>query len=95
MGLSIVNYSTGENDQGTWGVLRDTGIYPLRSDFADHRLLMAAYFNEREQFANAIDDTPVDAGHVTFNSPVSRDVQLYCQGLNYADHRAESGDGDE
>lgn len=91
MGLSIVNYSTGEKEQGTWGVLRDSGIYPVRGDFFDHRDLMAAYFNERERFDSAIGDTPVDAGSVTFNSPISRDVQLYCQGLNYADHRAESG----
>jgi 2-keto-4-pentenoate hydratase/2-oxohepta-3-ene-1,7-dioic acid hydratase in catechol pathway len=91
MGLSIVNYSTGETGPGTWGVLRDAGIYPIRTDFADHRQLMAAYFNQREEFDGAIGDTPIDADGVSFNSPVSRDVQLYCQGLNYADHRAESG----
>ena len=95
MGLSIVNYSTGEDEQGRWGVMRDSGIYPIRTEFADHRQLMTAYFNQREQFDNAIDDTPVDAGEVRFNSPVSQDVQLYCQGLNYADHRAESGASEE
>ena len=95
MGLSIVNYSTGENESGTWGVLRDSGIYPIHTDFIDHRQLMAAYFNQREQFDNAIGDIPVDAGSVRFNSPVSQDVQLYCQGLNYADHRAESGASEE
>jgi 2-keto-4-pentenoate hydratase/2-oxohepta-3-ene-1,7-dioic acid hydratase in catechol pathway len=95
VGLSIVNYSTGENESGTWGVLRDSGIYPIHTDFIDHRQLMAAYFNQREQFDNAIGDTPVDASSVRFNSPVSQDVQLYCQGLNYADHRAESGASEE
>jgi 2-keto-4-pentenoate hydratase/2-oxohepta-3-ene-1,7-dioic acid hydratase in catechol pathway len=95
VGLSIVNYSTGENESGTWGVLRDSGIYPIHTDFIDHRQLMAAYFNQREQFDNAIGDIPVDAGSVRFNSPVSQDVQLYCQGLNYADHRAESGASEE
>jgi 2-keto-4-pentenoate hydratase/2-oxohepta-3-ene-1,7-dioic acid hydratase in catechol pathway len=95
VGLSIVNYSTGENESGTWGVLRDSGIYPIHTDFIDHRQLMAAYFNQREQFDNAIGDRPVDAGSVRFNSPVSQDVQLYCQGLNYADHRAESGASEE
>ena len=72
MGLSIVNYSTGETGPGTWGVLRDAGIYPIRTDFADHRQLMAAYFNQREEFDGAIGDTPVDADGVSFNSPVSR-----------------------
>lgn len=95
MGLSIVNYSTGKNESGTWGVLRDSGIYPIHTDFIDHRQLMAAYFNQREQFDNAIGDRPVDASSVRFNSPVSQDVQLYCQGLNYADHRAESGASEE
>ena len=91
MGQSIVNFSTGDNERATWGVLRDSGIHPLRSDFVDHRQLMAVYFNQREQFDEAIDGTPIDAASVTFNAPISQDIQLYCQGLNYAEHRAESG----
>ena len=91
MGLPIVNYSTGENEPGTWGVLRDSGIYPILSGFVDHRQLMAAYFSERDQFDAAISDTPVATGGVRFNAPISQDLQLYCQGLNYADHRLESG----
>lgn len=91
MGLAIVNYSTGENEQGTWGVQRESGIYPIAIDFVDHRQLMACYFDEREQFDRAIADQPVDPAGLRFNAPISQDIQLYCQGLNYADHREESG----
>jgi len=98
MGLSIVNYSTGNEEAGHWGVLRESSVYPVQADFADHRQLMACYFTQREKFDAAIVNTPVDAAAVRFNAPISQDVQLYCQGLNYADHRAESGvpeEGDE
>lgn len=91
MGISIVNYTTGNEAGGQWGVRRESGIYPIQDSFADHRQLMASYFSGREQFEASIGETPIDTAQVRFNAPVTRDVQLYCQGLNYAEHRAESG----
>lgn len=91
MGISVVNYRAGETGTDTWGVLRDSSIYPLQADFADHRAVMACYFSERDRFEAAIGESPLALASVQLNSPVSQDVQLFCQGLNYADHRAESG----
>jgi len=91
MGISVVNYTTGDNAGSSWGVLRKGLIYPLQRQYADHREVMACYFSERETFDDSIDQTPLESGSVRFNSPISQDVQLFCQGLNYADHRSESG----
>jgi 2-keto-4-pentenoate hydratase/2-oxohepta-3-ene-1,7-dioic acid hydratase in catechol pathway len=56
---------------------------------------MKCYFEQRERFDAAVGDTVVDRAGLQYDAPVSRDVQLYCQGLNYADHRAESGLAEE
>ncbi len=90
MGLSIVNFSNSDA-AADWGVLKDGNIYPLRAAYSDHRQLLAAYFADRAGFIDNISDTAIDAASIRFNAPLSRDIQLYCQGLNYADHRAESG----
>jgi 2-keto-4-pentenoate hydratase/2-oxohepta-3-ene-1,7-dioic acid hydratase in catechol pathway len=55
---------------------------------------MACYFSAREAFEADVDERALAVDDVQFNSPISSDVQLFCQGLNYADHRAESGISD-
>ena len=94
MGMSIVKYSEKNSHVEFWGVLREGSIHQLKSDYPTHREVMARYFSERDVFESDIDRQAVDAKDVLFNSPVSTDVQLFCQGLNYADHRAESGAAD-
>lgn len=91
MGMSVVNYSVDDHRGSHWGVLRDGTMYALERQFADHREVMASYFSNREEFDASIADQPVAADAVQFNSPIPRNVQLFCQGLNYADHRSESG----
>jgi 2-keto-4-pentenoate hydratase/2-oxohepta-3-ene-1,7-dioic acid hydratase in catechol pathway len=89
MGISVVNYGGG--DGATWGVLREGKVYPLQGQYPGHREVMASWFSNREQFESSIGDASLDPDTLEFNSPVTADVQLFCQGLNYADHRAESG----
>ena len=91
MGISIVNYTVSGDEDNRWGVLKDQKIWPLAGDYASHREVMTRYFSSRQAFEEAIGDSPIETENVTFNSPVSADVQLFCQGLNYADHREESG----
>ncbi|MFK7977885.1 MAG: fumarylacetoacetate hydrolase family protein [Halioglobus sp.] len=95
MGLSIVNYTKNGGTGSLWGVLRDDGVYPLEGEFPSHHALIDSYFASRDDFTQRIGDTPQALDAVQFNSPVSENVQLYCQGLNYADHRGESGASDE
>lgn len=94
MGLSIVNYSIVDSSESAWGVLREGNIFPLRGEYPSHREVMSAYFSNREQFDSCISEDALASEKVAFNSPVTSDVQLYCQGLNYADHRTESGVSD-
>jgi len=91
MGVSVVNYTVDDNTGGSWGVLREGSIYPLQGQYTDHREVMSCYFSEREAFDACIDQLPLESGYIRFNSPISQNIQLFCQGLNYADHRSETG----
>jgi 2-keto-4-pentenoate hydratase/2-oxohepta-3-ene-1,7-dioic acid hydratase in catechol pathway len=91
MGTSVVKYTSGDAGRSAWGVLRGGAIYPLEKQYSDHREVMSAYNSDRDGFVAASGDDPIPTGSVRFSSPISRDVQLFCQGLNYADHRSESG----
>ena len=94
MGVSIVNYSESAGGSDFWGVLREGIIRPLKTRYTSHREVMACYFSAREAFEADVDERALAVDDVQFNSPISSDVQLFCQGLNYADHRAESGISD-
>ena len=94
MGISVVNCSEKTGDNTCWGILEEGAIRPLKTRYASHREVMASYFSDRKAFAADTNEQTLSAGEVQFNSPISRDVQLFCQGLNYADHRAESGVAD-
>ena len=91
MGISVVNYTVDDNGSSCWGVQRGESIYPLQGQYLDHKEVMASYFSEREKFEASIDDNPLPSSSVHFNSPIANNVQLFCQGLNYVDHRSESG----
>lgn len=91
MGISVVNYCENSDGNSTWGVLREGAIYPFKTGYASHREVMARYFSEREAFDADVEQRALSKDAVHFNSPISSDSQLLCQGMNYADHRAESG----
>ncbi|MEH6567757.1 MAG: fumarylacetoacetate hydrolase family protein [Halioglobus sp.] len=94
MGISVVNYSEHDGGSDLWGILREGTIYPLKTLYLSHREVMTSYFSDREAFVGDVSEKTLSPSDVQFNSPISKDVQLFCQGLNYADHRAESGVAD-
>lgn len=91
MGLAVVNYQEPGRGGTAWGILQEGGIRPLATAYSSHREVMAHYFSDAAGFQSGISQRAVPAGAVKFESPVSADIQLFCQGLNYADHRVESG----
>lgn len=91
MGISIVKYTRIAADTAEWGILNDGVINPLQLGAKNHKDLMAAWFGDRDGFGKAVSDEAVNPGDVRFLAPLSNDIQLFAQGLNYADHRAESG----
>ncbi len=91
MGISLVHYATKEDATGRWGELRDSRIHPLATAYTTHRDVMGDYFADPAGFRSRVSGSSIAAGEATYLSPVASDVQLFCQGLNYAEHRAESG----
>ena len=91
MGLSLVRYALPDAAAPAWGELRADGIHPLGLDCDSHREVMARFFADPDAFRGASAGSTIDPATVRYLSPVTGGVQLFCQGLNYAEHRAESG----
>ena len=91
MGTSIVRYLVEVGAVPSWGALRQGKIFPLAQDFQSHQALMRFYFEDRAAFDAAVLPQAVSPATVRFLSPVTSNIQLFCQGLNYADHRLEGG----
>ena len=85
MGLAIVRF-----EATRWGVLVDQEIAVLKKRYASHRDLMDDYFAD-PQALNTDEAERIALSDVTLLSPVTRDIQIFCQGLNYASHREEGG----
>lgn len=91
MGTSIVRFESAEGTLLRWGVLRDGDIYAIELELTNHRDLLRQYFDDRSGFDSAISQTPIPMTQASLHAPISNDIQLFCQGLNYADHRTEGG----
>jgi 2,4-diketo-3-deoxy-L-fuconate hydrolase len=91
MGISVIRYRQTGNEAPAWGVLREEKVFPLQIEAADHRQLMRVFFESRWQFDAAIETSALEASTVALCAPVSADIQIFCQGLNYVDHRLEGG----
>ena len=90
MGTAVVRFST-NTDTPAWGVQRGEVIHRLELNASHHRDVMSCYFDRPAEFDAAIGNTSIAIEEATFHSPLSEQVQLFAQGLNYADHRTESG----
>ncbi len=85
MGVSIVRF-----DATRWGVLLDQEIAVLEKHYASHREVMDDYFDDPQRFK--VDGAErIALSNVTLLAPVTSDIQIFCQGLNYATHREEGG----
>ncbi len=85
MGLPVVRF-----EATRWGVLQDEAIAVLEAPYPSHRQLMDDYFSHPERFeTQTLNRVPLSG--VTLLAPVTSDVQIFCQGLNYASHREEGG----
>lgn len=91
MGTSVVRFTNTDFNTPTWGVLNGDTVQALSLDLASHTELMAIYFNDRKTFDAAIESSTINKADITLHAPMTRKIQLFAQGLNYADHRAESG----
>ena len=93
MGISIVKFDQPGNETA-WGIIDKHKIAILNKAYLSHRELMDDYFGNPAAF-NTTELTRVACSDVTFLAPVNDDVQIFCQGLNYASHREEGGVSDK
>ncbi len=91
MGTSIVKFSKDSETQSDWGILKGDSVYPIKQSFLHHRDVLDCYFNTRDRFNSLIAQDPVLSATLKFHSPISDDIQMFAQGLNYASHREEAG----
>jgi 2-keto-4-pentenoate hydratase/2-oxohepta-3-ene-1,7-dioic acid hydratase in catechol pathway len=91
MGVSVVKFTSNQHTHPTWGVLKSDTVFHLNIEANDHSQLMDVYFKQRALFDASIETTGLKKNEVTFHSPLSSNIQMFAQGLNYKDHRAESG----
>jgi 2-keto-4-pentenoate hydratase/2-oxohepta-3-ene-1,7-dioic acid hydratase in catechol pathway len=71
-------------------VVEREAVAVLNNTYPSHRELMDAYFSNPGSFSTE-GLARVPLGELRLLAPVSSDVQIFCQGLNYASHREEGG----
>ncbi len=91
MGTSVVRFTTSESDELHWGVYKEGNVYPLALAANHHRDVMQMYFDRRAAFDAAVSRIAIAEHDLVYQAPLSTDIQLICQGLNYAEHRVEGG----
>jgi len=91
MGTALVRYTDTNSTDSVWGVLRDEQVFPLALSGEHHKDIMKIYFSDRAKFDAAVSEDSIAESEVEFQAPISRHVQLFLQGMNYASHRKEGG----
>ena len=89
MGLSIVRVKRPDEAQ-VWGVVLEQEVALLGENYPSHRELMTHYFLDPKAF-DVKDLERVSYSKANLQSPITSDIQIFCQGLNYASHQEEGG----
>ena len=89
MGICVIRFKESE-EVIRWGIVENNLVMPLSTHYASHRDLMDAFSDNPTslQFNTEV-AVPLETLHLL--SPVTSDVQIFCQGLNYASHQEEGG----
>ena len=89
MGICVIRFKESE-EVARWGIVENNLVMPLSTHYASHRDLMDAFTDNPTslQFNTEV-AVPLETLHLL--SPVTSDVQIFCQGLNYASHQEEGG----
>lgn len=89
MGICVIRFKESE-EVARWGIVENNLVMPLSTHYASHRDLMDAFSDNPTslQFNTEV-AVPLETLHLL--SPVTSDVQIFCQGLNYASHQEEGG----
>ena len=91
MGVSLVRFR--QHGEEKWGVLRGEQVAVLGKQYESHREVIDDYFLGElpNDFTDLDDRAIVSLTEVEVLAPVTSDIQIFCQGLNYKTHREEGG----
>jgi 2-keto-4-pentenoate hydratase/2-oxohepta-3-ene-1,7-dioic acid hydratase in catechol pathway len=89
MGIGIIRFQESE-EVIRWGIVENNLVMPLPAHYASHRDLMDA-FSDNPISLQFNKEVTVPLETLQLLSPVTHDVQIFCQGLNFASHREEGG----
>ena len=89
MGICVIRFKKSE-EVIRWGIVENNLVMPLSTHYASHRDLMDA-FSDNPTSLQFSTEVAVPLETLQLLSPVTSDVQIFCQGLNYASHREEGG----
>lgn len=87
MALTLVHYTDGKT--ADWGVVFDRRIAPLAAGALTTGELIDLHWNAI--WSQKPQDASIALSSVTLLSPVTRNQQFICQGINYTSHVRESG----
>ena len=89
MGICVIRFKESE-EVVRWGIVENNRVMPLSTHYASHRDLMDA-FSDNPTSLQFSAEVAVPLETLQLLSPVTSDVQIFCQGLNYASHQEEGG----
>ena len=89
MGICVIRFLESE-EIVRWGIVENNLVMPLSTHYASHRDLMDA-FSDNPTSLQFSTDVAVPLETRQLLSPVTPDVQIFCQGLNYTSHQEEGG----
>lgn len=87
MAVKVVRYDDGGAQR--WGVVHDRRIAPLAGSYASTADFIGEALEQARQLTPQQAVVPLHS--VRLLSPITRDRQFLCQGINYASHVRESG----
>ena len=91
MGICVARFQESAG-VAKWGTVENNLVRPLSHHYASHRELMDAFWDDPTSL-QLDTETAVPLEALNLLSPVTADVQIFCQGLNYASHKVEGRHG--
>lgn len=89
MGFSVIRYDDKGNSR--WGVVKGNRVSPIPGSYESLALFLQEGREKARQVANSDSAEELSIQEVRILGPVTQPARIVCQGLNYADHRAETG----
>ncbi len=91
MGISIIRFQRNFQSSPRWGVLEKEVIFELPYEEQELESVIGRFSPPFSDLLASAQGTGLSLDQVQVLSPLTSNSQLLCQGLNYADHVAETG----